>query len=128
MLAYSRRATTRLDEQLRAEAGMTLEEYDVIYQLSTGDRGGVRMTALASALLVAPSSCTRLVSRLTERGWVDRRADPDDGRAVVAALTPTGRRALARAAVSHLRGIEEVFGSRLSVAEARSLGRTLAKL
>ena len=78
------------------------------------------MSSLAASLIVAPSSCTRLVGHLVELGWVERRPDPDDGRAVVVAVTPVGRRQLARASLTHLRGIEEVFGSRLNE-EARQV-------
>ena len=115
-----RAVTTALDSELRRERGMGLDDYDVLYQLSQGPREGLRMSALATSLIVAPSSCTRLVGRLVELGWVERRPDPDDGRAVVVAATPVGRRQLARASLTHLRGIEEVFGSRLDE-EARQV-------
>lgn len=120
LLTFVRAATTALDSELRRERGMGLDDYDVLYQLSQGPREGLRMSALATSLIVAPSSCTRLVGRLVELGWVERRPDPDDGRAVVVAATPVGRRQLARASLTHLRGIEEVFGSRLDE-EARQV-------
>ncbi len=113
LLTFVRAATTALDSELRRERGMGLDDYDVLYQLSQGPREGLRMSALATSLIVAPSSCTRLVGRLVELGWVERRPDPDDGRAVVVTVTTVGRRQLARASLTHLRGIEEVFGSRL---------------
>ena len=39
---------------------------------------------------------TQLVNRLAERGWVERRTDPGDGRAVLVALTDDGQEALDR--------------------------------
>jgi len=66
-----------------------------------------------------------VVGRLVERGWVERRFDPEDGRVVVVVLSPVGRRQLVRASVTHLRGIEDVFGSRLDEATLRQLTDSL---
>ena len=54
-------------------------------------RGGPkRITELAAFEHVAQPTMTVLVSRLEQRGWVERRPDPTDGRAVRVALTPAG--------------------------------------
>jgi DNA-binding MarR family transcriptional regulator len=54
-------------------------------------RGGPRrITELAAHERVTQPAITLLVNRLTERGWVERIADPTDGRAVLVSLTPAG--------------------------------------
>jgi DNA-binding MarR family transcriptional regulator len=64
------------------------------------DAGPARITALAEAERVAQPSMTTLVSRLEEEGFVRRQSDPADGRAVVVALTPSGRAELERMTVA----------------------------
>jgi DNA-binding MarR family transcriptional regulator len=50
---------------------------------------------LARRLGLEKSTVSRLVGQLAGRGWLHRRPDPDDGRATLLALTPTGQQAAA---------------------------------
>lgn len=54
--------------------------------------GARRMSDLAEALRVDASTATRTVDRLVDSGLVRRTSAPDDGRVVVAEMTPAGRR------------------------------------
>jgi DNA-binding MarR family transcriptional regulator len=126
-LRFHRITLDRLDADLVAERGLTLEQYDVLYQLSlTGEP--VRMGHVAAATLIAPSSCTRIVGALVATGLVERREDPDDRRAVLVGLTAVGRRAQRRAASVHLRGITELFADRLDDPARRALAEVLDRL
>jgi DNA-binding MarR family transcriptional regulator len=62
-------------------------EVGVLRSLHTQPR---RITELATEERVTQPAITLLVNRLAERGWVERVADPSDGRAVLVSLTPTG--------------------------------------
>jgi DNA-binding MarR family transcriptional regulator len=53
-----------------------------------------RITELAYEEHVTQPAITLLVNRLVERGWVQRVADPSDGRAVLVSLTAAGEEAL----------------------------------
>lgn len=46
---------------------------------------------LAEILFVHPSTLTGVLRRLEERGYIVRRADPNDGRRALFTLTPQGR-------------------------------------
>jgi DNA-binding MarR family transcriptional regulator len=127
LLRFERVAAMHLDAQLERERALSLEDYDVLYQLHAAGEP-MRMSDLAAATLIARSSCTRVVDRLVERGWVERRAHAADRRSVVVALTPTGRQCLRRAAVTHLRGIDAVFASRLDAADLADLDRIVTRL
>jgi DNA-binding MarR family transcriptional regulator len=75
---------------------------------SLRDGGPQRVTALATAESVAQPSMTTLLSRLERDGLVERRPDPADARAVLAAITAEGLERLttiraARAAVIEAR-------------------------
>jgi DNA-binding MarR family transcriptional regulator len=75
-------------------------------QLETGDvdtldlistSGESPMSTIAAGLHVDPSTATRAVDRLVERGLVTRRRDPADSRSVLVAFTHEGFAALAEA-------------------------------
>jgi DNA-binding MarR family transcriptional regulator len=112
----------RLDRELREQGGLTLDDYDVLVQLAQAPARRMRMSALADAVLLARSSCTRIVGRLEDRGWVVRTDDEDDGRVVWAELTLAGRSLQRRAALVHLRGVQAHFGRHLGARDAECIG------
>ena len=57
---------------------------------------GMRPSALADALHIAPRSATEVVDALEDRGWVRREPDPTDRRATRLVPTPDGRRLVDR--------------------------------
>jgi DNA-binding MarR family transcriptional regulator len=59
--------------------------------LNSGDQ---LMGQLAAAEKVQPPSMTRIVNSLEHRGYVVRRAHPQDGRQCLVGLTPAGREVL----------------------------------
>ena len=59
--------------------------------LNSGDQ---LMGQLAAAEKVQPPSMTRIVNSLEHRGYVVRRAHPQDGRQCLVGLTPDGREVL----------------------------------
>src|SRR4029450_5750180 len=61
-----------------------------------GQRDGVLMGEAGAALDLGPPGISGLVDRMTAANLIERRADPDDGRAWRLWLTPAGRAALAQ--------------------------------
>jgi DNA-binding MarR family transcriptional regulator len=59
--------------------------------------GASRVTTLAAAVCSDPSTVSRQAAHLVGLGMVERRADPDDGRACMLAITEAGTTHLARA-------------------------------
>ena len=72
--------------------GMTVAQAATLEALADG---GLRLGELGQRLGIAPSTLSRNLDRLVERGMVERGPDPDDRRALRAELTDTGRRAAA---------------------------------
>ena len=126
-LRFHRRMLARLDDDLRTSRGLSLEQYDVLFQLSLAG-GAVRMGELSAATLIAPSSCTRIVGSLVAAGFVVRTADPDDRRVVRIGLTTAGWGAQRRAAAVHLRGLSDAFAKPLDDALLAALGQVLDRL
>ena len=68
------------------------------------------MGDVAALLGVVQSTATRLVEPLVAQDCVRRESAPEDGRVVMVALTPKGRRWAEDALASSLRWSEEVLG------------------
>jgi len=117
----------RLEVDLAQETGLALADFDVLAQLARAG-GELRMTDLASRVLVSRSGMTRRVARLVEEGLV-RRANADaDGRGVVVALTDAGVARLTETAPVHLRGVSELFVAQLDDQELAVLKSALDKV
>jgi DNA-binding MarR family transcriptional regulator len=117
-----------LDRHLRASAGITLAQHEVLYRLSLAPGGRLRMAGLADMLLTSKSGCSRLVDRMTVSGLVAREPSTTDRRLVFAVLTPTGRTTLVRSAPIFRAGVTSAFGNHLDQDDHQTLGRILQKL
>ena len=107
LLVAHRRVTSCLDADLRRDAGMSLDDYDVLYQLRQA-HSPIPMTELADRVLISRPTATRVVDRLVRHRWVERRHDDHDRRRVLVGLTADGRRAQTVAGRIHLGGITEL--------------------
>jgi DNA-binding MarR family transcriptional regulator len=117
----------RLELDLAQATGLALADFDVLAQLARAG-GELRMTDLAARALVSRSGMTRRVARLVEEGLVQRASADSDGRGVVVALTDTGLARLAETAPVHLRGISELFLTKLDDRELAVLANALDKV
>jgi DNA-binding MarR family transcriptional regulator len=91
-------------------AGLTPAHQAVFENL---DPGGTRLTELAARAGITRQSMSELVSVLEQRGYLERRPDPSDGRARIVRLTPTGRK-MARRAIKEMAAIEAEWRKRLT--------------
>ena len=99
----------RLDEDLRTEHGLSLQEYVALLFLVDAPDRRLRMGRLAEALALSKSGATRLIDRLVDDGLVVRVTCSSDLRGAEAELTKAGVDRLRTAAPTHLRGIAEYF-------------------
>lgn len=65
--------------------GLTQTQWQALAHLARNE--GIRQVALAEILEIQPISLARLIDRLQEAGWVERRPDPEDRRAFQLFLT-----------------------------------------
>jgi DNA-binding MarR family transcriptional regulator len=84
-------------------------------------------TALYHSLLISSGAMTNRLERLTAAGLVRRVPDPRDGRSVLVALTPRGRRVVDEAVAAHAESQHRWLAS-LSPAERQSLAGMLRRL
>ncbi len=103
------RLLRRMDEELQANHGLSMAEYDALLQLATASGRRLRMSALADRVLLSRSGITRLVDRLVASGMVERSACSSDARGAEAVLTPAGLERLRAASRTHLDGVDSWF-------------------
>ena len=127
LVRYHRTTTTAMDQHLQATFGHSLDDYDVLHQICV-HYGPIRMGDLAENLLVANSSCNRIVGRLADGGFVERSHGESDGRVVLVDLTRAGNTLRRRMAAVHTRDIEARFGARMTPTEAADIDTTLRRL
>ena len=112
----------RLDALLKPH-GLTFARYEALVLLTFSSRGSLPLGKMGERLQVHPTSVTSIVGRLEAAGLVVRRAHPQDGRAVLAEITPAGRE-LVEAATATLVGADFGLGA-LDDAQLRQLSELL---
>lgn len=113
--------TRELDALLRAEHGLTLNEYDVLHVLARAPDRRQRQAAIAAGTVFTRSAITQLTARLERDGLVAREPDPDDGRGTWTVLTRTGATRFGAAKRTQLDYVRARLGDPLRPAEQRQL-------
>ncbi len=85
----------RIEDLLRPHA-LTFARFEVLRLLAFSRRGLLPVGKIGERLQVHPASVTNAVQRLEDAGLVRRGANPDDGRSVLATITPAGRELVER--------------------------------
>lgn len=119
--------TRRLDAELESTHRISLAEHTALQRLVMGG-GHLRMSDLASTVLLSPSGVSRLVDRLEADGLIERQACDADGRAVHAVITDRGRALLAEAAPTSAAALRRLFVDRYTADEYAVLADLLLRL
>jgi len=78
-------------EDILKPFGLTFAAYEALRLLAFTRTGSMPMGKLGARLMVHPAAVTNAISKLEQRGLVQRSMSPDDRRVVFAAITPAGR-------------------------------------
>lgn len=98
-LSYAARHVHRLE--------LTLPQYDVIITL--GKTAGMQPKKLGEETLITKGTLTGVVSRLEDKGLVERSASKKDGRSQIIRLTDAGRAIYEQTFPEHLAHIGRLF-------------------
>lgn len=98
-LSYAARHVHSLD--------LTLPQYDVIITL--GNTSGMQPKKLGEETLITKGTLTGVVSRLEDKGLVERLASKKDGRSQIVRLTEAGRAIYEQTFPEHLTHINRLF-------------------
>lgn len=117
-----------LNAQLHHDSGMTHFEFGILFALEQAEGGTLRMSQLAGYANSTLSRLSRATSRLERKDWIRRAADPQDGRATVAMLTPQGHDAVQAAGPGHVALVRKLVFSSLSATQAEQLGHIARRI
>ncbi|MBF6327441.1 MarR family winged helix-turn-helix transcriptional regulator [Nocardia transvalensis] len=87
------RIAARIERALQSGHGLSVREYSLLVVLSRqhdGPGGHLRMNQVADSVALSQSATTRLVTRLEDRGLLQRYLCPDDRRGIYTDVTPAG--------------------------------------
>lgn len=78
------------------EEDLTDQQYNVLRILRGAGRDGLPTLAIGERMVERTPGVTRLIDRLSDKGYVDRERDPDDRRRIVCRVTDAGLEVLDR--------------------------------
>ncbi len=117
-----------MNRALVDEHHLTLNDVRLLDLLARSSNGASRMGDLAEALMSLPSRVTRQIHRLEKQGLVVRGASPDDGRGVLASITPEGRKALGAAMQTYGDAVRTHFLDRLSRPQVSAMSENCRRI
>lgn len=127
-LAASQSVLQSIDADLKADASLTLDDYEVLVHLSEEPARRLRMSELSERLLHSRSRLTQRIDRMERKGLVTREKCGDDARGTWAVLTDDGWRTIVDAAPGHLAEVRRVLIDRIPDADRVALADILARL
>ncbi len=117
-----------LADALGRSCGLSVNEFEMLLRLDRAPGRRLRLGELNEAIPLTQPALSRAVTRLAERGWLERAGAPDDGRGVLILLTAAGEAALRVAVPVHARVIRAALLDRMSAAEQDMLAGVLRRV
>lgn len=114
-----------LDAQLQADSDLTHFEFILLGRLNLAPEQTLRTKQLAEAASATLPHTSKAVTRLESRGFIERRACPEDGRATNVVLTQAGHRAMVLATPDHLALVRSLIIDDLTPAQLTALADAL---
>lgn len=116
----------RIQAALAAAGLPALDWYDALWELEKAE-GRLRMSDLASRVVLSRSNLSRLADRLEDAGLVAREDCAEDGRGYDLVLTRAGRTTRRKMWPVYEAEIERVFSRHVTADEARTIGEALGR-
>jgi MarR family transcriptional regulator, multiple antibiotic resistance protein MarR len=124
------RVETRLynavEQRVRAEAGVGAGHFELLRYVR--DHPDARVADVASAFAIGVGTTSKIVDRLEEQGWMERRPNPANRRSSLLALTPAGELTVSRAEPAWQAAIQEILGGAVAPDELAALSLALGAL
>ena len=120
-LLMSRLLFAELGRGLNRDANMSHADYEVLVVLSETPGHRLRMNELAARLVWEKSRLSHQITRMQQRGLVDRAECASDARGAFVVLTDAGLSAIRSAAPAHVRDVRRHFFDLLSPEQVKIL-------
>ncbi|MFJ5836401.1 MarR family winged helix-turn-helix transcriptional regulator [Streptomyces shenzhenensis] len=125
------RIETHIERALQAGHGLSVREYsllDVLSRQHDGDGGHLQMKQVADAVVLSQSATTRLVTRLEDRGLLERYLCPTDRRGIYTNVTAAGLALLTEARPTNDAALREALDEAATHPELAPLVRVVESL
>jgi len=113
-------------KELSDNQGLTPSQASLLSRL--GKEGDASASALAAAERIRPQAVVPTLAALQERGLIERRPDPSDGRRLLISLSPAGRTMFQGAQLEGDEWLTKAIQDRLTPAERTTLVEALKLL
>jgi MarR family transcriptional regulator, multiple antibiotic resistance protein MarR len=113
-------------ERVRADAGVAAGHFELLRYVR--HHPDARVADLAAAFAIGVGTTSKIVDRLENEGWIERRPNPVNRRSSLLALTAAGESAVTRAEPAWQAAIREILGGALTPEELKALSRALGAL
>jgi MarR family multiple antibiotic resistance transcriptional regulator len=122
------RVETRLynaiEGRVKAESGVGAGHFELLRYVR--DHPQVRVADLAAAFAIGVGTTSKIVDRMENEGWVERRPNPANRRSSLLALTSAGESAATRAERVWRAALRELLGGAVTGADLLELSRLLS--
>ncbi|MER7894832.1 MarR family transcriptional regulator [Streptomyces sp. NPDC096046] len=125
------RIEARIERALQAQHDLSAREYsllDVLSRQHDGDGGHLQMKQVADAVVLSQSATTRLVTRLEDRGLLERYLCPTDRRGIYTNVTAAGLELLQAARPTNDTALREALDEAAKNPELAPLVRVVETL
>ncbi|MGP4000208.1 MarR family winged helix-turn-helix transcriptional regulator [Streptomyces sp. 8N706] len=106
--------------------GLTINDYEILVNLSESPEQRMRMSDLATATLQSKSRLSHQITRMENAGLVRREHCESDRRGLYAVLTDQGSETMQRVAPHHVASVRRHFIDLLPPAELEALRESLS--
>ncbi|MEU6412483.1 MarR family transcriptional regulator [Microbispora sp. NPDC046933] len=124
-LAAHRLLFLQLDRELQG-TGLSLNDYEILVNLSESPDRRMRMSELADATIQSRSRLSHQISRMEAAGLVTRQDCEDDRRGTFAVLTDHGWETIQRVAPDHVASVRRHFIDLMTPEQVSALERIYA--
>nr|WP_225311323.1 MarR family transcriptional regulator [Microbispora cellulosiformans] len=124
-LAAHRLLFLQLDRELQG-SGLSLNDYEILVNLSESPGRRMRMSELADATIQSRSRLSHQISRMEAAGLVTREECEDDRRGTFAVLTDQGWEMIRRVAPDHVDSVRRHFIDLMTPEQVSALERIYA--
>ncbi|GAA2068380.1 MarR family transcriptional regulator [Streptomyces albiaxialis] len=103
---------SHIERALQSGHGLSVREYsllDVLSRQHDGEGGHLQMRQVADSVVLSQSATTRLVTRLEDRGLLERYLCPTDRRGIYTNVTEAGRTLLEEARPTNDKALREAL-------------------